>query len=61
MGIRWYQARTLQEWAEACVARDEVGDVERAQALLKQALALFEEMDVPFYVTQVQERLEALA
>ena len=40
---------------------DGSGDVERAQVLLKEALALFEDMDVPFYVTQVKGRLGELA
>ncbi len=67
MGRRWYRAQTLREWAEAHLARNDVStrfasidDVDRARKLLHEALALFEEMNVPRYAALVSERLRLL-
>jgi hypothetical protein len=60
MGKRWYRAQTLREWAEAHLSRDEPGDRERATELLGEALALFEEMNVPKYAERVRKRLHNL-
>jgi hypothetical protein len=60
MGVRWYRARTLQEWAEAHVARGEPGDLERARELLREAQAAFEEMGSSGCVAAVQQRLDEL-
>ncbi len=49
MGLRWYRARTLAEWA-TCVAPA------AAAGLLAEAAALFREIDVPYYVTQMQRQ-----
>lgn len=57
MNLRWYQARTLCEWAAAC---KEPRAIERAQVLLRQALALFEEMQVAYYVADVKDELRML-
>jgi tetratricopeptide (TPR) repeat protein len=58
MTMRWYRAQTLREWAEAHLSRNEPGDRERAIGLLREALVLFEVMDVPKYAERVRERLE---
>ena len=58
---RWYWARSLLDWAEAHTARGEPGDRERAQELLREAQAAFEEMGIPRYAAVAQDRLQALA
>jgi tetratricopeptide (TPR) repeat protein len=60
MELRWYQAHTLREWAEAHLARGEPGDFEQALRKLRQALAAFEEMGVSYYITLVRDRLQSL-
>jgi tetratricopeptide (TPR) repeat protein len=57
--IRWQHAQTLQEWASAHLARNEPGDPARAKELLREALALFEEISVPKYAALVREKLQA--
>jgi 3-methyladenine DNA glycosylase/8-oxoguanine DNA glycosylase len=57
MGMRWYRARTLQEWAEAHLSRGEPGDRERAGDLLSEAKAEFEAMGAPIYAEQARARL----
>jgi tetratricopeptide (TPR) repeat protein/predicted Ser/Thr protein kinase len=58
-GMRWYRAQALQEWAEAHLARGEVGDEERARELLLESQAEFEEMGATYYAEQVQKLLES--
>jgi tetratricopeptide (TPR) repeat protein len=60
IGVRWYRARVLQDWAEAHLSRNEAGDLGRAQGLLQEAMTEFEDMGVPFYAAQVREQLEDL-
>jgi tetratricopeptide (TPR) repeat protein len=60
MGRRWAWARTLQDWAAIHVARGEPADVERAQALLREARAAFQEMGASYYVALVEDRLKNL-
>jgi hypothetical protein len=60
IGLRWYRARTLIDWAEAHLARGAPGDQERAQELLREAEAEFEAMGAPVYVERVQGRLDGL-
>jgi tetratricopeptide (TPR) repeat protein len=57
---RWYRARTLFDWAEAHLARDESGDRERAGELLREAEAEFKAMGISLYAERVKERLEGL-
>lgn len=59
-GRRWHWARTLREWAEILARRGEPTDLERAQALLRQARDAYQEMGLERYVTLVRERLETL-
>lgn len=60
LGMRWWWARALQEWAEAHVSRGQPTDLERARALFREALVLFEALDIPRYATLVEEKLQAL-
>jgi hypothetical protein len=60
MGMPWFRARTLREWAEAHLSQGEMEDRERAQGLLREAEAEFAAMGVPLYAAQVQQRLEEL-
>jgi predicted ATPase len=60
MGMRWYRAQTLVDWAKAHLARGEPGDRERAQALFGEAEAEFKIMGVPLYAAQVREGLAEL-
>ncbi len=60
MGMRWYRAHTLREWADAHLSRGEAGDRERARELLREATAEFESMGAPICASQVQDRLEQL-
>ena len=56
-GIRLDWARALQEWAGAHVARGEPADYERAKALYREALTLFEELGTVYYADLVKEQL----
>jgi tetratricopeptide (TPR) repeat protein len=55
---RWLWARTLRDWADLHIARGEASDLQRAQALLREARAVFEEMGAEGYVTMVNARLD---
>ena len=57
-GIRWWWARVLQEWAQTHALRGQPTDLARARVLLREALVLFEELDVPRYVALVTEALQ---
>lgn len=60
MGMRWWRARALYGWAEACASRREPTDLEQGRTLLREALAMFEELDIPRYSTRIRERSQAL-
>jgi hypothetical protein len=60
MGLRWWWARILREWAEVHLTRGDPTDLERAQALLREARSAYEEMGSPYYVGLMEERLQAL-
>jgi tetratricopeptide (TPR) repeat protein len=53
-------ARILMLWADVHIARGEPGDMERAEDLLHQALEAYEDMDIPYWVSMVKEKLEDL-
>jgi serine phosphatase RsbU (regulator of sigma subunit) len=55
MGVRLDWARILLDWVEAHVSRGEPADLERARALLREALVVFEEAGAPLYVTLAEE------
>jgi serine phosphatase RsbU (regulator of sigma subunit) len=60
MGRRLSWAQTLQRWAEIHVARGEPADVERAQALLREARTAFQQMGIPYYAGLVDQRMQEL-
>jgi tetratricopeptide (TPR) repeat protein len=60
-GLRNHSTRVLLDWAETHTARREPGDLERAQELLREAQAAYEEMGVPRYAAVAADRLQALA
>jgi serine phosphatase RsbU (regulator of sigma subunit) len=60
MGRRFQWALALVEWALVHMRRGEPADLQRAQALLREARDAFEEMGAPGYLPWVDEQLEAL-
>ncbi|MGB5844293.1 MAG: SpoIIE family protein phosphatase [Anaerolineales bacterium] len=58
--LRWPWAYSLIEWAETHLARGEAIDFERARALYREAIAVFEEMESEFYTNIFEKRLRAL-
>jgi serine phosphatase RsbU (regulator of sigma subunit) len=58
--LRWLRARILAAWADMYAIRGEPADSERAQALLREALAAFDEMGVTFYAEIVKDKLQNL-
>ena len=60
MGRRFQWALALVDWALVHVRRSEPADVQRAQALLREARDAFEEMGARDYLPSVDEQLEAL-
>ena len=57
---RWQWASTLLDWAAIHKKRGEAVDLQRAQALLREARSAFEEMGATGYVSVCNDRLEAL-
>ncbi len=60
MGARWYWARAIQNWAEIHILRAEPSDLPRAQALFREAQAMFEEMGAPRHSAVVEDQLQAV-
>jgi tetratricopeptide (TPR) repeat protein len=60
MGMRWYRARSLQEWADVCLSSGDPADRETAGQLLHEAVAEFEDMGAPFYAAQVAAKLQTV-
>jgi tetratricopeptide (TPR) repeat protein len=61
LGLRWYWARGLIDWAEALAAQGEPAGLGQAEGLLRQSLTTFEEMGADGYVEVVEHRLRALS
>jgi sigma-B regulation protein RsbU (phosphoserine phosphatase) len=59
-GARWLWARTLIQWAVIHVQRGEPADLQRAQALFREALSAFEETGAAGYVRLCNKHLEGL-
>lgn len=59
-GFRWYQGFLQRNWAEAYLARGEVGDFIRARQLLEQTLELYQSCSMTSHAKRVQARLENL-
>ena len=60
IGLRWPWTYSLIEWAETHLARGEALDYERARTLYREALAVFEDMESPYFVNILEKRLHAL-
>ena len=60
LGRRWHWARTLMDWAAIHARLGEPTDLQRAQALLREARSAFAEMGAPGYADTADERLDAL-
>jgi serine phosphatase RsbU (regulator of sigma subunit)/class 3 adenylate cyclase len=60
LGMAWWRARILYDWAEANVSRGEPTDLERARTLFREAAELFDDMGVPHYAQLVQARRQVL-
>lgn len=59
-GMLWLWSYTLIEWAETHLDRGEALDYERARTLFREALAVFEEVDSPYFVNVIENRLLVL-
>ena len=59
-GARWQWARTLVQWAMIHVQRGEPADLQRAQALLREARSAFEEIGARGYVELCNKHLKSL-
>jgi serine phosphatase RsbU (regulator of sigma subunit) len=60
LGVRWWWAHGLQSWASVHTARGEPSDLERARALLQEAGTILRELNVPFYASLSERRLQAV-
>jgi serine phosphatase RsbU (regulator of sigma subunit) len=60
LDVPWWRARILQEWAEVFVAQGEPAGLERAQSLLREAQAIFEEMGGSYFVEMIKGRRQEL-
>ena len=57
-GYRWDHAHTLCDWGDALVLRGETPDLEAAQKLYNQALAIYDNLGAAWYGEQVEKRLD---
>ncbi len=60
LGMAWWRARALFDWAEAIASRGEPTDLERARTLFREAAELFDAMGVSRYSQAVQGRRQEL-
>ncbi|MFN2219560.1 MAG: SpoIIE family protein phosphatase [Anaerolineae bacterium] len=60
LGRRWHWARILMDWAAIHARLGEPTDLQRAQALLREARNAFAEMGATGYADEADKRLEAL-
>ena len=60
IGALWNWAIALKDWAEVHVSRAEPADLPRAQALLREAMAVFDEMGAHRHSALVKDRLDVL-
>ncbi|MGH2619076.1 MAG: serine/threonine-protein kinase PknK [Anaerolineales bacterium] len=57
VGLRWYRARTLWDWAEALIAEAKGQATDRAREVLEEARTEFESMGAPIYAERIRARL----
>jgi glycosidase len=55
LGIPWYRARILAEWAEILISRGEAGDSMLAAKLYDQASQIFQQLGLPSYIDNVRK------
>ena len=60
LGRQWHWARLLLDWAAILVQIGEATDLQRAQALLREARSTFAEMGATGYVEAAEQQLDAL-
>ncbi len=60
LSLNWYRALLLIHWADACLARGEPGDLERAQSLYREAQVMFERFQVAPQLNLIRSRLKEL-
>lgn len=60
LGMRWWRARLLHDWAVASVTRGDPTDLERARALWREAAEIFDAVGVSRYAYLVGDRRQAL-
>ena len=60
LGRRWHWARELMTWAALHIEMGEPADLQRAQALMREARSAFADMGATALVAYADERLEAL-
>ncbi|HSF83412.1 MAG TPA: SpoIIE family protein phosphatase [Anaerolineales bacterium] len=56
----WWRARLLLDWAGVYAIRGLPADSERAQSIMREALAAFKEMGIKYYAEIVTDKLQAL-
>ena len=61
MHIPWYRARILEDWADFHLKRDAPADIERAIELLQTSLSIYQQLDLPLLVDQMQAKLKSLS
>jgi serine phosphatase RsbU (regulator of sigma subunit)/class 3 adenylate cyclase len=59
--MRWFQARTLSDWADALTSRGEPTDFESARQLFNQSLVIYSEMGATWYKKQVESRIQSVS
>jgi len=60
VGLRWYRARTLWDWAEALIKEAKGQAPAKVRELLEEARAEFTAMGAPIYAERIQARLKEL-
>ncbi len=60
LGRRWHWARELMTWAALHVQTGEPADLQRAQALMREARSAFAEMGATAFMEYADERMESL-
>jgi hypothetical protein len=59
-GACWYEAQILTEWADALAAHGAPDNLQQARNRYRQALALYEQMNIPLGIEKINQKLIAL-